>query len=108
MKSWDYFDRYEALISRYMPESDEGDTMASQVVTAVNKLVYKWYNDGDVFDNAHYIEGWANDLSSYANWLVKWSRATAHCLYGIKYCKTESDYYHTPVHKPTPMHFEQK
>ena len=46
--------------------------MASQLVTAVNKLVYKWYNDGDVYDNIHSLDNWANDLSSYANWPYKY------------------------------------
>lgn len=67
--NWDYFDRFEKITSNYLPNYGEGDTIASQAVTAVMKLVYKWYNDGDVFDNTKYLEGWANDLSSYANWL---------------------------------------
>lgn len=67
--NWDYFDRFEKVTSNYLPNYGEGDTVASQAVTAVMKLVYKWYNDGDVFDNTKYLEGWANDLSSYANWL---------------------------------------
>ena len=67
--NWDYFDKFEKVTSNYLPNYGEGDTIASQAVTAVMKLVYKWYNDGDVFDNTKYLEGWANDLSSYANWL---------------------------------------
>jgi uncharacterized UBP type Zn finger protein len=67
--NWSYFDKFEKITANYMPDYGEGDTIASQAVTAVNKLVYKWYNDGDVFDNTKYLEGWANDLSSYANWL---------------------------------------
>ena len=69
MCKWEEFDKFEGVINKYMPASGEGDTMASQAVTAVNKLVYKWYNDGDVYDNTHYLNGWCNDLSSYANWL---------------------------------------
>lgn len=66
---WDYFDRFNAIIDKYMPSQGEGEILASQIVTAANKLVYKWYNDGDVYDNTHYLGGWGNDLSSYANWL---------------------------------------
>ena len=67
---WGYFDKFEEITDKYMPSEGEGDSMASQIVTAVNKLVYKWYNDGDVYDNVNsYMNGWANDLSSYANWL---------------------------------------
>ena len=69
MRKWEEFDKYNEIICKYMPHSGEGDTMASQAVTAVNKLVYKWYNDGDVYDNTHCLDGWCNDVSSYANWL---------------------------------------
>ena len=53
----------------FLPRSGEGENMMSQAVTATTKLIYKWFNDGDVFDNNYGLEGWANDLSSYANWL---------------------------------------
>lgn len=91
--SWNYFDKYEKLIRKYMPVRGEGETVASQAVTAVNKLVYKWYNDGDVFDNtsAHGLKGWVNDLSSYANWLTKYTDK-ADCLYAIFDIETESEY----------------
>ncbi len=68
---WDYFDKFEDVVEKYMPSMGEGETIASQIVTAVNKLIYKWYNDGDVFDNTYHLEGWGNDLSSYANWLYE-------------------------------------
>lgn len=70
---WDYYDapRFDKINEKYLAAMGEGDNMASQIVAAVNKLVYKWYNDGDVYDNQHGMEGWANDLSSYANWLAK-------------------------------------
>ena len=64
---WSDFDRFE---SKYMPVYGDGDTMASQAETALNKLVYKWYNDGDVYDNRYGMEGWANDISGSANWLA--------------------------------------
>ena len=67
------FDKFESVCDKYLPISGEGNTMATQIVTAVCKLVYKWYNDGDVFDNTYHLEGWANDLSSYANWLYKYT-----------------------------------
>ena len=68
--------------------------MASQIVTAVNKLVYKWYNDGDVYDNTHYLEGWANDLSDYANWLSENidNRIVRDILFAGAYAKTGDDY----------------
>ena len=69
----DYFSKYQNVIDTYMPDEGEGDTVASQMVTAVNKLIYKWYNDGDVYDNVNSnMSGWANDLASYANWLYEY------------------------------------
>lgn len=91
---WDDFDQFAPIINKYMPSIGEGETMASQAATAVNKLVYKWFNDGDVFDNVMgNLQGWTNDLSSYANWLLK------HCperseeiLFDISKCLIDSDY----------------
>ena len=74
MVKWSYFERFEPQLDKYMPGIGEGITMASQIATAVNKLIYKWYNDGDVYDNTGALEGWCNDLSSYANWLAKYVR----------------------------------
>lgn len=89
---WGYYDKYEELIEKYMPMRGEGETVASQIVTAVNKLIYKWYNDGDVFDTTHHLEGWANDLSDYANWLYENTKDAWKILNKISDCVTESDY----------------
>ena len=69
--SWnDFSNPVTARIEKdFLPTSGEGDNMMSQAVTAATKLIYKWFNDGDVFDNTFGLQGWANDLSSYANWL---------------------------------------
>lgn len=69
MVDWGYFDKFEEVEAMYLPSRGEGDNRATQIVTAVCKLIYKWYNDGDVFDNTYALGGWCNDLSSYANWL---------------------------------------
>ena len=88
---WGYYDKFEGLIDKYMPMRGEGETKASQIVTAVNKLVYKWYNDGDVFDNTHCLKGWANDLSDYANWLY-YHTDTRNILDKIALCFLDGDY----------------
>ena len=80
MIEWNYFDKFDELNNKYLPDHGEGETMATQFCTAVNKLIYKWYNDGDVFDNTYKLDGWANDLSSYANWLYKWVKGTQEIL----------------------------
>lgn len=72
MKDWSYFNKFEKYQDKYLPVMGEGDTQATQMVTAVVKLVYKYYNDGDVYDNTAYLTGWWNDLSSYANWLHRY------------------------------------
>lgn len=89
---WGYYDKFEALTDKYMPMRGEGETVASQIVTAVNKLVYKWYNDGDVFDNTHHLEGWVNDLSDYANWLYENTKDAWKILNKISDCMNGSDY----------------
>ena len=89
---WGEFDVFDSVIEKYMPSRGEGETMASQIVTAVNKIVYKWYNDGDVYDNTYMMEGWCNDLSSYANWLYKNVPETRRILAGIVDVHNEDEY----------------
>ena len=85
-----------AIEEKYLPDCGEGETMATQAVTAVSKLVYKWYNDGDVFDNTHNLEGWWNNLSSYANWLDKYIGAkrsiVSDILHRIERIHTHAEY----------------
>lgn len=88
---WSYYNKFGALESLYLPMRGEGENMATQIVTAVSKLVYKWYNDGDVFDNTHHLRGWWNDLSSYANWLIEYTDK-ADALYKIAFIKTNEEY----------------
>ena len=91
--NWDYYnnEKFELLDKKYLPIYGEGETKATQIVTAICKLVYKWYNDGDVFDNTYHMEGWANDLSSYANWLIE-NTEFGTILNKIKVCYTDGDY----------------
>lgn len=89
---WDRFDVFEPCTKKWMPDKGEGETMASQLVTAVNKLVYKWFNDGDVYDNTGALKGWANDLSSYANWIAKYYPNLEEILIKIGDIKTEAEY----------------
>ena len=92
--NWSYYDnRFDGVNDKYLPIQGEGETKATQIVTAVNKLVYKYYNDGDVFDNTHHLEGWANDLSDYANWLYYHTTDKAEeILNKISKCYTDNDY----------------
>jgi len=91
---WSYFDKpeFQMVNGKYLPDMGEGDNMATQIVTAVNKLVYKWYNDGDVYDNTRYMTGWCNDLSSYANWLHKHVPGATALLESVWDCHTDDEY----------------
>lgn len=55
--TWSSFDEKETneLEDKYLPNSGEGDNMATQAVTATSKLIYKYFNDGDVFDNNYHL-----------------------------------------------------
>lgn len=89
---WGYYDKFDGINEKYLPERGEGETVATQIVTAVNKIIYKWYNDGDVFDNTHHMEGWANDLSDYANWLYENTKDAWKILNKISDCISDSEY----------------
>lgn len=90
---WGYYDKFDGINDKYLPIKGEGETKATQIVTAVSKLVYKWYNDGDVFDNTRCLEGWANDLSDYANWLYHHTtKAVQEILNKVFDCTNDSEY----------------
>lgn len=89
---WSYFNKFDKYDEPYLPSQGEGETKATQAVTASTKLVYKWYNDGDVYDNSCYLDGWANNLSSYANWLAKYIDGAQPILDRVFEAKNDSDY----------------
>lgn len=91
---WSYYNKpeFKEINKKYLPPIGEGETMATQIVTAVNKLIYKWYNDGDVYDNTHFLNGWANDLSSYANWLAQNVEGADEILSRVEVAYIDTDY----------------
>ena len=92
MVDWSYYEKFHELNEKYLPDYGEGENKASQIVTAVNKLIYKWYNDGDVYDNTGCLPGWCNDLSSYANWIWLNVPQVRTLLEDVWECKSEDDY----------------
>ena len=93
MIRWLDFNKFNGVNYKYLPVQGEGDNKATQAVTAVNKLVYKWFNDGDVYDNNYFLEGWMNDLSSYANWLFNYTTPEiATILESIDSCYSNDEY----------------
>lgn len=94
---WSYYDKpkFQKMEQRYLPRSGEGETMAEQAMVASTKLVYRWYNDGDVYDNTYFMAGepYGNDLSDYANWLYRYVPDTQDALYSILTdCDNDDDY----------------
>lgn len=90
-KSWGEFDQFENT-DKYLLPQGEGDNKGTQAAAAMCKLVYKWFNDGDVFDTNYALKGWANDLSSYANWIYAYVEGTSDILNRIKTIKEEGEY----------------
>lgn len=86
------FEQFSKISDKYMLPEGEGDNKASQITAAVNKLIYKWFNDGDVYDNNYFLQGWANDLSDYANWLQKNVKGADAILVRIFNIKSEEEY----------------
>lgn len=86
-----YFDKFDTVFDKYLPLFGDGENRAQQVVTAVCKIIYRCYNDGDIFDNTAYLGNDGNDLSSYANWLRKHTGA-GEILDRVWSCFTESEY----------------
>ena len=93
--AWDDFDIFDDIITECgcWVDRGEGEDKGTQIAIATTKLVYKWFNDGDVFDNTYRLEGWANDLSNYANWLYyNTTDEAARILRGIADCYGDDDY----------------
>lgn len=56
----------DSIFKEYLPNKWEWETKAEQLATAVNKLIYRYYNDWDRYD-----EDYGNNVSNYANWIEK-------------------------------------
>lgn len=74
---WSYYNTKETeeVEAKYLPRDGEGKTFAQQIMTAISKLIYKYYNDGDRYDFSN-----GNDMTSYANWLYKYVPGAAQIL----------------------------
>ena len=92
--TWNDFSetRSKQIEKEYLPQQGEGDNVATQAVVATTKLIYKWFNDGDVYDNRYALQGWANDLSSYANWLYEHLEDTRDILDRIETISSKDEY----------------
>lgn len=82
----------DEIIEKYLPDYGDGTNRANQAVTALCKLQYKWYNDGDVFDNHYGLKGWVNNISGSANWLYTYISDTVPILERIFTITKDSEY----------------
>ena len=41
---------FDAWYDKYVPSCGKCDTLAGEIIRAINRLVYRWYNDGDTVD----------------------------------------------------------
>lgn len=67
---------FEAVTDEYMPRSGEGDNKLTQLLVAANKIIYRWYNDGDVIDSSTGLS-LGDDISGSANWIDKYMPSLA-------------------------------
>ena len=61
--SWDDASKYSEVLDQYLPNVGEGDTIATQASTAVSRIGYRWFNDGDTI--------WTDECQSCADWLYE-------------------------------------
>lgn len=61
--SSDFIDKYAKILHPYLPPIGQGDTMATQLSTAINRIIYRWFNDGDTI--------WTDECQSCADWLYQ-------------------------------------
>ena len=78
---WDFFDKFQPIVDDYLPDEGEGNTMAMQLAAAISTLVYRYYNDGDVYDNTANLES-MTDLSDFANWIYIYFPSSRNILKG--------------------------
>lgn len=96
--SWSSFDKFNDVIDQYLPSSGQGNTFATQIVTAINKIVYTWFNNGRVYGQTYEtVRGYMFDIDGYAascaNWLYDHSSSrTKDLLEEVYYVKSEDDY----------------
>lgn len=65
------FDKFNKVLDIYMPDQGEGNSVASQIATAVAKIAYRWFNDGDTVSSSWAVQSGTDEggMSQFANWL---------------------------------------
>lgn len=42
--------KFDELFDKYVPACDKANTLGGEIVRAINRIVYRYYNDGDTVD----------------------------------------------------------
>lgn len=75
---------------KYIPDYDEGDTLATQAATATLKVVYRRFNDGDFIG---ILSGPGSEvLDSYVSWLATHIMETKDAIDALISSRTEDEY----------------
>ena len=53
-------DKHSDLTAKYLPDMGDGENLAETLITAISRLEYRWYNDGEgvVIDDELYGQDW--------------------------------------------------
>lgn len=90
MREWSDWGRsdWDKIQNKYLPKEGQGETLLTQAVTCVCKLVYRYFNDGDFYAM---FESYT-DLTSYANWLYEHIEETREILDSVFEISSEQEY----------------
>ncbi len=92
----DFENNFYPLFDKYLPAEGEGNTMASQIITAFNKLAVGWYEQGNTYDYSATNDAAQKEnileLSTFANWLYEHVSNTRDVLEQVMFCKNGYDY----------------
>lgn len=47
VEGWPDNEEFDALFDQYVPDEGHADTVGGELIRAVNKIFYRYYNDGD-------------------------------------------------------------
>ena len=55
MNNWGYLSetdraKFDELCDKYLPACDKANTLGGEILRAINRIVYRYYNDGDTID----------------------------------------------------------
>ena len=50
---WPKSPKFEKLTKQYMPKQGEADTELGEILRSINRVVYRYYNDGDMWNKGY-------------------------------------------------------